>query len=126
MPPTTIQQKAFVKLKELSIWLSKTNEFKEEKENLFRCVDKDRHAKVDPLLEELGFKVEVGYGYSLWRVMGRSAFESTRKDYQSLYFPLSIQSESDSTKVQAVGEALRPGTYISFTSRLTLHSRLDC
>lgn len=60
MPPTTIDQKAFVKLKELSIWLSETNEFKEEQENLFRCVDEGRHAKVDPLLEELGFnKVKV-------------------------------------------------------------------
>lgn len=55
MPPTTVDQKALVELKNLATWLSETNEFKEEQENLFRCVHKDRHAKVGPLLEELQF-----------------------------------------------------------------------
>lgn len=60
MPPTTISKNAFSKLKDLSTWLSETNEFKEEQENLLRCVHEGRHAKVDPLLGELGFnKIKV-------------------------------------------------------------------
>lgn len=60
MPPTTINQNALSQLKELSAWVSETNEFKMEQENLFRCSDEGRHVKVDPLLGELGFnKVKV-------------------------------------------------------------------
>lgn len=55
MPPTTINPDAFLKLKELSAWLFESDEFEEERKNLSRCVDGNRHAKVIPLLRELGF-----------------------------------------------------------------------
>lgn len=60
MPPTKIDEEARAKLNELSTWLSETNQFEQAQENLSRCVDNCRHAKVDPLLGELGFnKVQV-------------------------------------------------------------------
>ena len=60
MTPTSLDADAFLMMKELSSWLSETTQMEEEKENLFRCVDEHRHAKVGPLLEKLGFnKVKV-------------------------------------------------------------------
>lgn len=60
MSPTTINQNALLRLKELSAWVSETNKFDREQENLFRCSDEGRHVKVDPLLGELGFnKIKV-------------------------------------------------------------------
>ncbi|OQE66663.1 hypothetical protein PENNAL_c0182G03674 [Penicillium nalgiovense] len=111
MPPTTINQNALSRLTELSAWVSETNEFKAEQENLFRCSDEGRH----------------GYGYSIWRITGKIALKANRH-YQSLFFPLSIKSGSGSAagEVQAAGEVLTPGSYISFSSPLTLDSRLDC
>jgi hypothetical protein len=62
MPPTTINQNALSRLTELSAWVSETNEFKAEQENLFRCSDEGRHVRVDPLLGELGFnKIKVNH-----------------------------------------------------------------
>ncbi|KAJ5594688.1 uncharacterized protein N7459_000896 [Penicillium hispanicum] len=113
MPPTTLDQKASAELKKIATWVFETNELKEEQENIFRCVHEDRHAK--------------GYGYSLCGVTGRSALQWNRKDYQSLFPPLSIQSEADSTvaKMQVAGEALSLGTYISFASPPDLNGPLD-
>ncbi|CAG8126944.1 hypothetical protein N7489_004672 [Penicillium chrysogenum] len=127
MPPTTINQNALSRLTELSAWVSETNEFKAEQENLFRCSDEGRHVRVDPLLGELGFNKIKGYGYSIWRITGKIALKATRH-YQSLFFPLSIKSGSGSAagEVQAAGEVLTPGSYISFSSPLTLDSQLDC
>lgn len=65
MPPTKIHEEARAKLNELSTWLSETNQFEQAQENLSRCVDHGRHAKVDPLLGELGFnKVQVSMSAS--------------------------------------------------------------
>lgn len=143
MSPTTINEDAFLKLKDLSAWVSDTKEFKKEQENLFRCVDEGRHVKVAPLLEDLGFdKIKViwlisvsgiqlrcpqGYGYSIWRVTGKISLKPT-PHYKSLFFPLSISSGSDSAagEVQAAGEVLTPGIYVPFTTLITLDSQLDC
>lgn len=66
MPGTTISSDAFSKLKELSAWLFESKEFEEEQKNLSRCVDENRHAKVRPLLKELGFdQIKVG-SYALY------------------------------------------------------------
>lgn len=56
MPPSSISSQAFSKLKDLATWLYKTAEMEEEEKNTFRCVDKDRHEKLRPLLEELGYR----------------------------------------------------------------------
>jgi hypothetical protein len=50
---------AFSKLKDLSEWLFESKEFQEEQKNLARCVDENRHAKVQPLLKQLGLNQEV-------------------------------------------------------------------
>lgn len=60
MSPTSISADAFTKMKDLSKWVSETTEVVQEQNNLFRCVDEARHAKVNPLLEKLGFdKIKV-------------------------------------------------------------------
>lgn len=58
MAPTPIYDEARTKLDELAAWLSETNKFQKHQDNLLRCVDEDRHVKVDPLLEKLEFKKE--------------------------------------------------------------------
>ena len=64
MPGTKISPDAEKKLQILSEWLHGSTEFVEEQKNLSRCVDENRHAKVRPLLKELGFDVKVG-GFAL-------------------------------------------------------------
>lgn len=60
MAPTTIyDDEARTKLDELAAWLSETNKFQKHQDNLLRCIDEDRHAKVDPVLEKLAFKKTV-------------------------------------------------------------------
>jgi hypothetical protein len=60
MSPSSINSSAFSKLKDLATWLFETAKMEEEEKNTFRCVDNDRHAKVRPLLEELGYsKIKV-------------------------------------------------------------------
>lgn len=55
MSPTPIDEKHLPTLEALAAWLSETNEWKEDQDNLFRCVDPGRHAKLAPLLSKLEF-----------------------------------------------------------------------
>lgn len=60
MARSSISPSALSKLKELASWLQEeTTEMKEEEKNTFRCVDSDRHVKLRPLLDELGYRVKV-------------------------------------------------------------------
>lgn len=58
MARSSISPSALSKLKELASWLQ-TAEMEEEEKNTFRCVDSDRHVKLLPLLDELGYRIKV-------------------------------------------------------------------
>lgn len=66
MSGTRISPEAFSKLRELSKWVHGTQKFEQELTHLSRCVDEDRHAKIRPLLKELGFDIKVGRYDSLF------------------------------------------------------------
>lgn len=55
MSPSSIDPKspAYSKLNELATWLSESAEMQEQ-DNMLVCVDKDRYAKLYPLLKEMG------------------------------------------------------------------------
>lgn len=56
MAPSSIGSLAFSKLKDLASWLKESAKMEEEEKNTFRCVDKDRHIKLHPLLDLLGYR----------------------------------------------------------------------
>ncbi|CRL27036.1 unnamed protein product [Penicillium camemberti] len=90
-----------------------------EEKNTFRCVDKDRHIKLHPLLDLLGYRqIKV-------KISGPGKAEiNPAPNYRSLFFPLTIDSEKE--ELQVAGEVLTPGDYIPITSSLILDARLDC
>lgn len=56
MAPSSISSLAFSKLKDLASWLKESAKMEAEEKNTFRCVDKDRHIKLHPLLDLLGYR----------------------------------------------------------------------
>jgi hypothetical protein len=70
MPIAIRDEEAVLRLKELSAWAFTCVQMGMETDNFFRCVDENRHAKVYPVLSQIGFnrlKVsgwpdQVGYG----------------------------------------------------------------
>ncbi|CAG7936541.1 unnamed protein product [Penicillium salamii] len=128
MSPTPIDEKHLPTLEELAAWLSETNEWQKDQDNLFRCVDPGRHAKLAPLLSKLKFDQIQGYGYKIWRIKGQTTIFTTPQ-YKSLFFPLSVGPRSDniaSEEVQPAREVPKPGEFITITNALTLDTQLDC
>lgn len=55
MPIAICDEEAVLRLKELSAWAFTCVQMEMEMDNLFRCVDENRHAKVHPFLSRTGF-----------------------------------------------------------------------
>ncbi|KAJ5366674.1 hypothetical protein N7541_000615 [Penicillium brevicompactum] len=124
MARSSISPSALSKLKELASWLQ-TAEMEEEEKNTFRCVDSDRHVKLLPLLDELGYRIK-GHGYTMYRITGKAAINVTPK-HRSFFFPLTIGSEKDapSSELQVAGESLALGDFVHYTSPFILNTKLD-
>lgn len=127
MSGTRISPEAFSKLRELSKWVHGTQKFEQELTHLSRCVDEDRHAKIRPLLKELGFDIK-GHGYKIWRISGKVPINKA-SNYRSLFFPLSVGSGPDSIasgELQIDQETLTPGSYVTISRSITVDGPLDC
>lgn len=59
MPPTEIVDEAFTQLKILAKWVYENAEMKQQEKNLLKCVDKELEDRVEPLLESLGYQIQV-------------------------------------------------------------------
>ncbi|KAI2712112.1 hypothetical protein CBS147332_5748 [Penicillium roqueforti] len=121
-------EEAVLRLKELSAWAFSCIQMEMEMENLFRCVDDDRHAKAHPFLSQVGLNRIHGFRYKICRVTGRIALQKSPR-YRALFFPLSIGAGSRSIgsgELVANFGVLKPGHWAEIRNFLVVDALMDC
>lgn len=83
-------EEAVLRLKELSAWAFSCIQMEMEMENLFRCVDDDRHAKAHPFLSQVGLNRIHVSGYP--NGVGRAWRLTNSRDFATRYVELPGES----------------------------------